>query len=164
MGVFDFAMQMELDGKTYYEEEAAKTELPQLKKLLLELAGDEQKHYNLFKAMKAGEQVSYEAEGATRIFSSAKTVFEDLRSSGEEFAFAADVREAWAKALDVEKKTEAFYRQKADEIDDAGQKEVLVRIAEEEFKHWTAIEHVISFLDHPKNWLDNAEWSGLSDG
>ena len=163
MSVFDFAMQMELDGKSFYEEQAAKTETPQLKKLLLEMASDEQKHYEIFKAMKEGENVSYNSEKATQIFKSAKTIFEELKSSGTEFAFDSDLLDAWVQAREIEKKAEAFYRQKADEVDDAGQKEMLHRIADEEHKHWTTIEHVISFLDHPKNWLENAEWSGLGE-
>jgi len=163
MSVFDFAMQMELDGKSYYEEQAAKTEVSQLKRLLLELASDEQRHYNIFKALKAGEQVSYDTKQATTVFKSAKNVFEELKSTGEEFSFAADVREAWVKAREVEKKSEAFYRRKANEIDDAGQKEILHRIADEEQKHWTTIENVIGFLNRPQQWLENAEWADLGD-
>ena len=37
MNVFEHAMQMELDGKKYYEECAEKVELPQLKQVLMEL-------------------------------------------------------------------------------------------------------------------------------
>lgn len=163
MSIFDFAMKMELDGQAYYEELAAKAELPQLKKILLEMATDEQKHYNLFKAMKEGETATYDADQATKIFASAKNVFEQLKESGEEFSVGSDVRDAWAQAREVEKKAEAFYLQKADEVDDDGQKQTLLAIAKEEFKHWTVIDHVLSFLDQPGTWLENAEWGGLGD-
>lgn len=163
MSIFEFAMQMELDGKAYYEELAAKTELPQLKKVLLEMASDEQKHYNLFKAMKEGETATYDAEQATKIFASVKNVFVQLKESGEEVTIGNDMRDGWAQAREVEKKAEAFYLQKADEVDDAEQKQVLLAIAKEEFKHWTVIDHVLSFLDQPGTWLENAEWGDLGD-
>ncbi|MDH3891399.1 MAG: ferritin family protein [candidate division Zixibacteria bacterium] len=161
MSIYDFAMQMELDGKAYYEDLAAKTDLPQLKKVLLEMASDEQKHYNLFKAMKDGEPAGYDAEQATTIFDSVKNVFEQLKESGDEFSGVGVVRDGWAKAREVEKKAEDFYRQKADEVDDPNQKQILLKIADEEHKHWTVIDHVISFLDQPGSWLENAEWGDL---
>ena len=99
MTVFDFAMQMELDGKGYYEELAAKAELPQLKKVLLEMASDEQKHYDLFKAMKEGDSAVYDADAATKIFASTKNVFEELKASGDEFSFGSDVRDGWVSAV-----------------------------------------------------------------
>jgi rubrerythrin len=163
MSIFEFAMQMELDGKAYYEDLAAKTELPQFKKLLLEMASDEQRHYNLFKAMKDGGTATYDAEQATKIFASTRNIFEELKASGEQYIFGDDIREAWVKAREVEKKSEAFYRQKAEEVDNAEQKQVLLAIAAEECKHWTTIENVISFLDKPTMWLENAEWNSLDD-
>jgi len=163
MSVFSFAMQMELDGKAYYEEQAARTKVPQLKKLLLELASDEQKHYNMFKALQAGDKVSYDHDTATQVFESTRNVFEQLKAAGEEFDLSGDVHDVWAKAREIEKKSEDFYRQKADELDDSGQKELLNRIADEEHKHWKAIENVIGFLNQPKQWLENAEWADLGD-
>lgn len=163
MSIFEFAMQMELDGIAYYEEQAAKAKLPQLKKILLEMASDEQKHYNLFKAMKEGETATYDAEQATKIFASTSNVFEELKASGDQFAFDGDVRDAWLQARDVEKKAEAFYLQKAEEVDDDGQKQALLAIAAEECKHWTVIEHVINFLTQPGTWLENAEWGDLGN-
>jgi rubrerythrin len=163
MSIFEFAMQMELDGKAYYEELAAKTEVPQLKKILLEMASDEQKHYNLFKAMNENEGGAYDDEQATKVFASASNVFQELKASGEQYTFSDDIRDAWISARDVEKRAEAFYLQKADEIDDPDQIQVLLAIAKEECKHWTVIDHVISFLDQPSTWIENVEWGDLGD-
>ena len=88
MSIFEFAMQMELDGKAYYEELAAKTEVPQLKKVLLEMASDEQKHYNLFKAMNENEDTAYDSDQATKILASTSNIFEELKASGEQYTFS----------------------------------------------------------------------------
>ena len=57
MDVFEFAMKMELDGKEWYEKAAAQTTDGALKNILLEMAADEQKHYEVFKAYRDGSAV-----------------------------------------------------------------------------------------------------------
>ncbi|MFH1688105.1 MAG: ferritin family protein [bacterium] len=163
MNAFEFAMKMEMDGKTFYEEQAAKADLPELKNLLLELASDEQKHYNLFKGMAEGKVVTYPEAQKTKIVASIKNIFETLKAQNPDFEFPGDAGRAWEEAREVEKKSEAFYRQKAEETADDGQKLVWHRIADEERKHWQSIENVIQFLSHPKTWLADAEWHQLED-
>ena len=55
MNVFEHAMKMEQDGRAFYLEHAGKTSNAALKRVLEELADDELKHYNIFKAMHARE-------------------------------------------------------------------------------------------------------------
>ncbi len=83
MNIFEFAMKMELDGKQYYEESATKIDSPELKRILLELAGDEEKHYTIFRALRDGVPVQYETAKKTKIFSEIKNVFENLKSQGK---------------------------------------------------------------------------------
>ena len=163
MEVFEFAMKMEQDGKAFYEAQAEKVELQELRNILLELAADEQKHYNIFKAMRDGKTAEFDEAKQTKIFSSVKNVFETLKSEGKDFSFAGDVSQAWEEAREIEKKSEAFYRQKAGELDDEGQKRILNRIADEEQRHWRSIENVIQFLNKPQTWLEDAEWNNLED-
>lgn len=163
MNTFEFAMKMETDGKAFYEKHAALVESPELKNILLELASDEEKHYRIFKAMSEGTAVQYVESEATSILKSIKNVFEQLSSTESEFSFPDDAKDIWVEARDIEKKAEAFYRQKADETDNASEKHILARIADEEHKHWVTMENVINFLDHPTQWLDDAEWSNLNE-
>ena len=74
MKVYEHAMQMELDGKKYYEECAEKVELPYLKQVLMELASDEVKHYEIFKAMRDNIEPEFEESAQTKIFTSIKNV------------------------------------------------------------------------------------------
>lgn len=163
MNVFEFAMQMETDGKAYYEENAARVDDPGLKKILMELAEDEQKHYNLFKALRDGTDASYEAAGETKILTSVKNVFQTMKDKKKSFAFADEAKGIWAEAQLVEKKSEEFYREKAKEIDDDNQKNILNKIADEEHKHWVTLENVIQFLKRPQQWLEDAEWNHIED-
>ncbi len=162
MNAFEFAMKMEQDGKRYYEEHAAATADPGLKKIFAELADDERRHYELFQAMAAGENPDYEAVLKTSILKTTRNVFEKLSASKKEIgAFPAGFREAWVKAREIEAQSETFYREQAKKNEQSPQKKIWTRIADEEHKHWVTIDSVIGFLDRPKQWLEDAEWSNL---
>lgn len=161
MNIFEFAMKMEQDGRNYYLESAEKIEAPELKKILVQLADDEQKHYDIFKAMAEGKKATYDPARATSILSTVKNVFEDLKAQGKDFSFAAEAQAMWKAAQKVEEDSERFYREKAGEVDSDDQKNILNRIADEERRHWITIENIIHFLDRPNHWLEDAEWSNL---
>jgi len=163
MNIFEFAMKMEEDGRAYYLEIAEKTDLPELKKVLTELADDELKHYKIFRALNEKQLPEYSEAEKTTILSTTKNVFEALKSEGKEFVFGGEVRTVWEQALDVEIKSEKFYREKADELDNPEEKKLLNSIADEEKRHQTVIEHVMQFLDRPKQWLEDAEWHHLEE-
>ena len=163
MNVFEFAMKMETDGRTFYLEKAEKMESPWLKKILVELADDELKHYNIFKAMKEGRSAEYRDAEQTKIIPTLKNVFEELKAENKNFSFPADSKKIWEEALEIEKKSEDFYRDKATEMGSDNQKLILNKIADEEHKHWVTLQNVIRFLDRPSHWLEDAEWSHLED-
>jgi rubrerythrin len=156
-------MKMEEDGRDFYLRHAETTTIPSLKSVLVELAEDELKHYNLFKAMRDGLPAEYRDSEQTRILSTVKNVFETLKAQNTDLNLKNDARKLWEEAQDIEKKSESFYREKANEIDDQKQKQILNRIADEEHRHWVALENVIRFLDRPQQWLEDAEWSNLED-
>jgi len=164
MNIFDFAMQMEKDGQAYYEEMASKAENAVLKNILVNLAQDEVKHYNIFKKFKEGDfsgadQLAVE----TTVMTDAVNIFQQMASAPVPIGFPEDIVEAWKKAQEVEKKSEDFYREKATEADSDQMKAIINRIADEEHKHWALIENVLQFLSRPKQWLDDAEWNHLEE-
>lgn len=162
--VFEFAMKMEKDGQHFYEEQAASSPNPALKKIWLQLAGDEIKHYEIFRRLRDGEvqEAAAMAELGTEILSSAKSVFQSLPK--EDFQFGNDILGAWEKAQEIEVKTEQFYRTKANEEANSDVRKAFMLLADEEHKHVILIEHVLDFLHQPKSWLDDAEWSNLTQG
>ncbi|HDS01441.1 MAG TPA: hypothetical protein ENO07_05405, partial [candidate division Zixibacteria bacterium] len=154
--VFDFAMQMEQDGRDYYEEMASKTKIPALKKILTGLADDEKRHYQIFKNLKEqhSDQVSQLSEKSTTIMSDARNIFEQLSGDEVEVDTAGDAIEVWEHAQEIEKKSEDFYREKAGVVPDKTARDLLNKIADEEHKHWALIESVMQFLHRPDRWLE----------
>ncbi len=163
MNVFEYAMKMETDGRQFYLDHAEKAATPELKRILLELADDELKHYNLFKALHDGQPAEYKKAEKTTILTTVKNVFEAMKASNKDYRFPSDAGRAWQEALEVEKKSEAFYRQKANEVTHANEKTILNSVADEEHRHWVTLNNVIQFLGRPKNWLADAEWSNLEE-
>jgi rubrerythrin len=86
-----------------------------------------------------------------------------MNEEDNEYSFESDMQKVWEMALDVEKKSESFYREKSNEVEDAGHKVIFNKIADEEHRHWVTIENVIQFLRRPKAWLEDAEWNNLED-
>ncbi|MFH2035367.1 MAG: ferritin family protein [Candidatus Zixiibacteriota bacterium] len=161
MDVFEFAMKMEDDGRQYYLSHAEKTSNPSLKNILLELADDELRHYNIFKSMKNNEEAKYDDSQKTTIIGTVKTVFEQLKEKDSDYKFGGDFIDVWKKAVTIEKDAEKFYRKKAGELKDANQKNILNKIADEEHNHWVTLENVVHFLERPQTWLEDAEWNNL---
>lgn len=163
MDIFEYAMKMEEDGRAYYLENAEKMTIPGLKKVLLEMADDELKHYAIFKAMRNQEQAEYVESEKTTIIHTVKNVFEQLKKENKSIGDESDTIKIWEVAREVEKKAEEFYREKANEIDDNRSKEILTKIADEEHRHWATIDNVMQFLEAPKQWLEDAEWNNRLD-
>ena len=159
----DYAMKMEEDGRAFYLEHAESTSVPELKRILVELADDELKHYNILKAMRDKQPAEYDVSEKTTILSTVRNVFEELKSENKGLSFKEGAKSVWEEAREVEKRAEEFYREKASEVGDEKQKHILNRIADEEHRHWITMENVIQFLDRPQHWLEDAEWSNLED-
>jgi rubrerythrin len=159
-------MKMELDGREFYLAHAEKTSNPSLKKILMLMADDELKHYDLFKSMRDESFTHSPDAHKTTILKSVKNVFETMKAANTEIDLqdiTDDTRAVWEAARDIEKKAEDFYREKATEMTDAGQKAAFIEIAEEEHRHWQAMEYVVQFLSRPKQWLADAEWADIDE-
>ncbi len=155
MGIYEYAMQMELEGKAWYEERAAKTQHPGLRKILQAMAEDESKHYDVFKAMSENQQVPAVEKSA--VLEQASSFFEHLSEAGAPEFDATEIT-LWEELRAHEEKAEQFYREKAETAASAAEKAALIEIADEEHRHAVLIDNMIDFLRQPDIWLENAEW------
>ena len=159
MNIFDYAMQLEKDGEVFYRELAQKSDDSGIKSIFNMLADDEVKHNKVLEDMKKEEKPQM---AETEVLKSARNIFTQLKEEGK-FDYKLPQIELYKKAQDLEKKTEDFYREKAKEAEDEYQKEMLLKIAEEEKKHYFLLDNIIEFVSKPQVYLENAEFSNLEE-
>ncbi|MCP4566003.1 MAG: ferritin family protein [FCB group bacterium] len=164
MNPFEYAMNMEMDGKKYYEEQASKMSEPVLKRIFTELADDEDRHYQIFKAMMAGKFDGYEKAFETDVLKQAKNIFKEMSDAKKNISdFSEGVRAVWVKARDIEDDAEGYYRGQAEKAESEKEKKMWNKIADEEHKHWVALDNVVNFIDRPNQWLADAEWADIEE-
>jgi rubrerythrin len=160
MDVYDYAMQLEKDGESYYRDGAARSTNKGLKHILTMLADAEVKHYDILAQMKENRTVP--AVDAT-VLQDVKNIFVKMREEGGFKNISVSEIELYRGAQEIEKKTEEFYLEKANEVTAADQRETLLRVAKEENKHYFILEQIIDFVSRPDQWLENAEWYHLDE-
>lgn len=160
MNIFDYAMSMEKEGEAYYRDFEKRIDNEGLKKILTWLADEEVKHYNIFVEMKENKNPLV---AKTNLLKNAKAVFEKMSKSKKPFDFNSSQPDLYRKAQQLEKKTIDFYLQKSEEVERQKQKELLVKIAEEEKKHYFLLDNIIEFITRPEIWLENAEFTHLEE-
>ena len=158
MDIYAFAMQMEQDGERFYRELAAQNASEGMRQILTMLADDEVKHYQVVKAL--AERTDAEMVSTT-VLADARNVFAGLQ--GADLPLAGAQIELYREAQEIELKSQAFYEGKAGEADDPAARDLLLKIAEEEKRHYFLLDKMVAFINRPYEWIENAEFNHLED-
>lgn len=161
MNAFDFAMEMEDAGRTYYENLATTASLPGLETIFRRLAEDEAKHYEIFRALKAGGKFPNMTDST--ILETARNVFVELPRDVEEMQDMSGVLVAYKHAMKLETDSFHLYEDAAAKEADAGIRGLLLKIAGEEHKHYNILENIYNFVNAPNQYLATAEFSNLEE-
>jgi rubrerythrin len=160
MNVFEYAMKMELDGKAYYEKLALETENAGLKTILANLAADEQKHYETFKALKAGLSAQV---GESWTLETNKNLFERLIADKAASATLVKSLDGYRHGMENEAESAKFYEDAAKKEGNASVATLLLRIAAEERDHYRILENLYQYTLAPENFLAWGEFSNLKE-
>lgn len=155
MEIYEFAMKMEKDGEQYYLELAQNAVNAGFKNIFTILAHAEAVHYDIFRKMRDNEKI--EVPG-TKLLSEVRNIFEKIREEEKDADVLISQIDLYRKAREIENKSIDFYLTQADEMRDPYQKEIFVKIADEEKKHFFIMEEIINFVAQPGTWLENPEW------
>lgn len=158
MNIYEYAMQLEKDGENFYREVASQTSNKGLKTILMMLADAEVGHYRLFENMKNNDKVRMPD---SPILNDVKNIFIGMREEKQIETDASQI-ELYKKAQGIENLTRDFYLAKAEEVVPE-QKEIFLKIAEEEKRHYLILENIIRLVSKPNIWLENPEWYHLED-
>jgi rubrerythrin len=158
MDILAFAIQMEKDGEQYYRSMSSQINNPGLKKILNMLADDELKHIDF---IQNAIQAKYYELTDTTILDDAKNIFSQMDKTKDSALVNSKQTDLYQKAIDIEKKSEEFYKQKSSEVSEPSQKKLLEKLADEERKHSILLENLLDFIQEPLSYLENAEFSNL---
>jgi rubrerythrin len=156
MDIFEYAMQMEKDGESYYRELAGKTSNRSLQAILNLLADAEVKHYKVLKQLKDDDLNAAMEDDV--VFANSKNIFTEMKTSGDVEGISSDEAALYRKAYEIETKSYDFYTEKAGEVSDDSAA-ILRKIADEEKRHMVLMESLAEMVDRPQSWLDDAEWN-----
>lgn len=160
MNIFDFAMKMELDGKAYYQKLAADITDGGLKSIFSNLASDEQKHYEAILSIKSGTVLKMID---STVLEEAKNLFELLMTDKNVAVVLKKSLDGYQHARKIEADSIKFYEDMAKKEDNPETVQLLLRIANEEKKHFNILDNLCDFVRTPQNFLAWGEFSNLKE-
>ncbi len=160
MNIFEFAKEKEKYAEEFYRDRAAKSPDKGLTEIFLMLANEEEKHYELIEKMQADAPVELDE---TTVLADAMAIFEKIREGANKFSFGESELELYKEAQKIEQNARKFYMEKANEVKVQAQKDVFLKLAEEEKKHYFLLDNIIEFVSRPEQWLENAEFYHLEE-
>ncbi len=162
------AIQMETDGKEFYLKagEASGNELG--KKLLNQLAAEEdihrQKFVQIFEAIRAQQgwpEVDYQPDGGQNL----RTIFaRATQESGSDVKAATSELEAVKTAMDMENKTYDFYNERVRNAAFEAEKNYYGALAAQEKEHHLILFDYHEYLKDPASWFVTQEHHSLDGG
>jgi rubrerythrin len=160
MDVYDYAMQMEIDGEAYYRSAALQVAHKGIRSILTMLADSEAAHYYVFKQLKENETVPLKD---STILAEVKNVFQQIAESKDFSLFKLSEVDLYKTAQEIEQKSIKLYEEQASRTGEGDIRNILLRVADEERKHYFILEKLVDFVSQPDWWLENPEWYHLED-
>ena len=158
MDVYEYAMNMEVAGEKFYRDLAGATNHPGLRRVMIMLADEEVKHYQMIKAMKKTGKVETPTHG---LFDDAKHIFEKAMEENPDAKVDEKEEEFYLRVAKMEADNGNFYAEKAATASDEKEKKFLEFLAEEERKHEYLMLNLLDFIKEPDHWIADAEWSNV---
>ena len=160
MNIFDCAIKMEEEARTFYEKLAADATDPELKNLFTLLAESEQEHHDAL--IKIKEDIAHP-----------NVTFKDLQEQACLFKPAMAKRDSvtgemqqpdeYLRIVKEEEDNVRFYEDLAEQSKDEDTRTILLMIAEQERKHLSIVKNIYSFVEAPRTFLASAEFSNLKE-
>jgi len=161
MNIYQYAMKLEKDSENYYTGLMSKTDDVGLQTILKMLADEEAKHFSIVEQMEKSDTCPELAE--TNILKNAKDIFVQIKGKNLEYNFDLAQADFYRKAQEFEEKSHQHYLEMSGKVEDEAQKNLLLKLAEEEKKHIFLLENLVEFVSRPETWVENAEFNHLDE-
>jgi rubrerythrin len=160
MNVYEYAMGMETDAEAIYKKMADNTDLKGIKKIFHDLASDERRHFETFKALKERTAASV---SESPLLDEAKNVFTRMIEEKTGLAELKGDLEAYRHAMKLEAEAARFYREMLDKEQDASVRAQLKKIIDQEYNHFQIVENLYHFVNAPNQYLAWGEFSNIDE-
>lgn len=142
-----FAVRSEMESTSLYGKLIQKVRNPEVKRMLAELAEDEEQHrsglMNLYRRMLGNEEPSIPMD--------------DGRKKEWEIDPDADPLEIMTKARDKEMDSERFYQEAAKRVQDFKTRMFFIELAETERRHAIILDAQVRKLQADPHWFDRVD-------
>jgi len=161
MNIYKYALQLEKDSENYYNKLISKTDDVGLKTILKMLADEEAKHFSIVEQMMKTN--TYPELIETNLLKNVRNIFEKIKGKKLEFSFDLTQADFYRKAQEIEEKSHQHYLEMSGKVEDKAQKNLLLKLAEEEKKHIFLLENLVEFVSRPDTWIEDAEFNHLDE-
>lgn len=160
MDVFEFALKMEEDGKTFYEKLAAETSVPELKRIFSLLASAEDEHR---KAIESIKNNTSPGNADSTILENAKNVFQGLLERKNILELLKRDHNGCLRAIKLAMAGTKLYDKMAAKETNPTTAKILAILAKEERRHLEIMENIYDFIEAPRDYLAWGESSNLKE-
>lgn len=168
MEALRIAIQMEVDGKEYYENAVRMSSNEEEKELFRWLAAEEDRHQEQFRRI-------YEAIRESNSWPEANIEISGRKKIAPLFVRATNKTDVKAKpfpdeldavveAMDMEEKTRSAYQERLEKASSDAERSFYDSLIAEERGHYLALVDYMEYLTDPMSWLEKKERHSLDGG
>ena len=160
MNILEFAINMELDGEKYYNDQAEIINDKYLKNIFLILAKDENSHAKILQ--NKSNNLSYDLK-SNEILSEAKNLFKGIKDFKNEIKQNPDQLDLYRVALEKETESIDLYEKLLSQAEDDKSKKLFEFLIDQEKDHYITLEEIVSQLNKSNDWVEAAEFGITSE-
>lgn len=159
MDMLDYAITMELEGKEYYEKQAAINKNNRLHVVFTFLATQEKQHAEILMRMKDNRKgIPYENEKME-----VKSLFSNLDDFKSEISVIGKQLDVYRFALDIEEKSIKVYEEMYEKAEDEEDRNLLAFLIDQEKAHYEMFNQLETIVKRPEEWIESAEFGLRED-
>jgi rubrerythrin len=160
MNTLEFAIQMEMEGRQYYLEQAEKNRDNALNKVFKILADSEKEHEELLRKRHNKEEYTLKEDES---FKEIKSIFHELKDYEVNDFRSTTQLDVYRLAVDIEEKSIELYQEMLREAKNDKDKQLFEFLLKEENKHLILFDELVKMITRPEEWVEAAEFGLRED-